>query len=733
MLKFELILVVVFSGKYCNDLIFVLNLFVKWSEIQLDEKEKILDDFEHRDQSRYLTNHQFVSSYDLSLSKEQAKFGQFSLKLFYHFGGWKSGNGAMYIRFKEDFITERMPEKLGLWVYGDGHSPWLRATLLDGHGERKWVNLTSGNINWRGWKYIDTPIDPNWVLPLRLEQIYAVEQNKELQGNRDYTGCFYLDHLRFVYEDLEDLSGPEFRNIQPVTPVIYRNHFIFSTKVVDMQTGVDPHSIKVKVNNKQVDFTYDSENQEITYSFQRLKAGYYHVYAEARDHAGNLSIPCVNQTYRIDLSPDLDPPLLSQITPVETVVERTQTPRITFHLSDQKSGVDPGTIEVLLNEEGLEVYFDADTGWGYALPIRKLENGTHILEITAKDYAGNQIAQLRKFQIQALPEPIGKQEILIIPDTHSFDCGMRAFQLSARRKPDFIIQMGDMVDQALQAEYEKLPIIFSNMGRKIPIFMTPGNHEAFQGDLNLYRGMFGSPTYHFVNGETMFVFLNSAIDQSITASDSTQFHYLQRILAEQQNKNVVIITHVPTRDDFGTAHQMEQKDARELERILKCYKEKHPSVAIKVLFGHLHVLRQWELAGIDYIITGNSAAKGYVGPEKGNILGQGLLIIHQDATMEYQFIPYRQSIYLIHERVKNGRLHLRVGEKVRPQLMLSPEGTGTDLGKYSAIPKKWISDHGEIAEVDLYGQIEARSVGITNIRVQIMDQQVILHLEVSHN
>ncbi|KRG14049.1 hypothetical protein ACA29_06820 [Lederbergia galactosidilytica] len=71
----------------------------------MDEKEKILDDFEHRDQSRYLTNHQFVSSYDLSLSKEQAKFGQFSLKLFYHFGGWKSGNGAMYIRFKEDFIT----------------------------------------------------------------------------------------------------------------------------------------------------------------------------------------------------------------------------------------------------------------------------------------------------------------------------------------------------------------------------------------------------------------------------------------------------------------------------------------------------------------------------------------------------------------------------------------------------------------------------------------------------
>lgn len=606
----------------------------------MDEKAKILDAFEHGDRTRYLTNHQFVSSYHLSLSKEQARFGQYSLKLDYHFGGWQSGNGAMYIRFKESLITERKPEKLGVWVYGDGHSPWLRATLLDGNGERKWLDLTNGNINWKGWKYVDAAIDPQWASPLRLEQIYAVELNKELQGQKEYTGCLYLDQIRFVYDDSEDLTGPEFYDVYPSSPVIYKDHFTFSAKVVDTQTGVDPNSIQMNVNGEQVDVTYDANNQQIKSFFEMLGTGYYHVYVEAKDHAGNRSLPCVDQTYKVDLSPDIDPPILSQVTPVSTVAERTATPRITFHVNDQKSGVDPDSIEVLVDGESLEVYFDIKTGWGYGLPANKLVTGEHVLQITAKDYAGNRAEPLlRKFHIQTLPEPKGKQEIVVIPDTHSFDCGKKAFHLCASKEPAFIIHMGDIVDQGLETEYNGLPRIFANMGKKISIFLTPGNHEAFQGNLDLYREMFGSPTYHLEYGDTLFVFLHSAFEQSITASDSTQFHYLQRLLNNNQQPNVIIVTHVPTRDDFGTAHQMDSQDARKLERMLSQYKEKQPSVSILVLFGHLHVLRQWALDGVEYVITGNGASKGYVGPEQGNILGQGLLTLH-NGTMNYRFIPY---------------------------------------------------------------------------------------------
>ena len=106
----------------------------------------------------------------------------------------------------------------------------------------------------------------------------------------------------------------------------------------------------------------------------------------------------------------------------------------------------------------------------------------------------------------------------------------------------------------------------------------------------------GSPTYHFNYGNVLFIILNSAIEQSITQSDSTQFTYLKEVLTSNKQKRIVILTHVPTTDRFGTAHEMDWKDTKILEEILFEYKEeKLPSSDIMVLFGHLHTLDQWEL------------------------------------------------------------------------------------------------------------------------------------------
>src|SRR5690625_6821872 len=77
------------------------------------KKELRLDDFEHNDIHHYETNHLFVKSYDLSISKEQAKVGERSLKLTYDFGGWTSGNGGMYIVFKRRLVSTRRPVKFG--------------------------------------------------------------------------------------------------------------------------------------------------------------------------------------------------------------------------------------------------------------------------------------------------------------------------------------------------------------------------------------------------------------------------------------------------------------------------------------------------------------------------------------------------------------------------------------------------------------------------------------------
>src|SRR5699024_3003000 len=104
--------------------------------------EKILDNFEHDDLSKYQTNHTYVESYEIVISKERSKSGTSSLKVSYDYSGWKTGNGAMPIKFNSLLQTDDMPVKVGLWIYGQGEVPWLRMTMLDGHGERKTINLT---------------------------------------------------------------------------------------------------------------------------------------------------------------------------------------------------------------------------------------------------------------------------------------------------------------------------------------------------------------------------------------------------------------------------------------------------------------------------------------------------------------------------------------------------------------------------------------------------------------
>ena len=293
-------------------------------------KKLILDDFECANLSDYDTNYSFVSSYYLSLSKDQVKHGSFSLQINFNFGGWVTGNGAMYIKFKRELVTEQRPKKIAMWVHSDGKTPWLRATIVDGNNERKVINLTNGNISWIGWKYLDAEINQNWKLPLRLEQIYAVETNIVYQKDSSINGKFYLDQILFVYVDNQDLSGPIFSDILPEKEKVFSNSFIFSTIVSDYMSGVDLNSILMKVNDKVVIPSF--QLNKISYHLRELQEGTYKISVHAKDLAGNWSVPDLEKTYRVDLSQDLEKPILSNVTPTNSAVVYTATPRISFRL-----------------------------------------------------------------------------------------------------------------------------------------------------------------------------------------------------------------------------------------------------------------------------------------------------------------------------------------------------------------------------------------------------------------
>lgn len=685
----------------------------------MNKKELMLDDFEHKDITKYNTNHTFVNSYELTINNQCAKYGQNSLQLTYDFGGWTSGNGAMYIIFKEKLFTDKLPVKLGVWVHGDKKSPWLRAVFTDGTGDKKTVNLTDGNIDWAGWKYLDTPIEQDWVLPIRLGKIYAVETDKTNRGNPNYRGRILLDQIRFVYADDEDLSGPYFRHTHPVKDVVYTSTFTFSTKVIDDMSGVDPSSIIVTVNGKQVTHQYCEDKSIISYSFKDIKEKKLHIKVTAKDFAGNFSLPAIDKTIQIDLSPDEDKPVLSHITPFDSTVTYTNKPRITFHVIDNQSGINEEDIMVTLNNQQLKIIYDEKTGWCYAHPIKAIADGKQIVNITVSDRVGNQLGPItRNFYTKTIraSKRNNLTKIAIIPDTHDVNYTKLAIQHVAKEHVDFVIQMGDLVDQATKEEFQQTEQALNLLIDK-PIIKVAGNHESFLGNLHLFTQYNGFPTFNLEYNDTCIIILNSAFEQSISKSDSTQFYYLKKVLNQTTHQNIVIATHVPTIDTFGTAHQMKEEDAQQLEMILGDYKKENKDKNITVLFGHLHVLQSWEKDGVNYIITGNGARKGYVANKLGNVLGYGILYMNKE-HMTYEYKPYVKSISI---KAPAGLLNTKESYSLRVIGHISglDGGYSVDLTDFHLINKRWTTKDPSVLSINKAGLIYTKQAGTATVDIEL--------------
>ena len=73
---------------------------------------------------------------------------------------------------------------------------------------------------------------------------------------------------------------------------------------------------------------------------------------------------------------------------------------------------------------------------------------------------------------------------------------------------------------------------------------------------------------------------------------------------------------------------MTAEEFAQFEGVMGAYKEANPDVNVNVISGHLHTLESWERLGVNYIIGGNAAGKGYVArvpPKYGHSAGNGAL------------------------------------------------------------------------------------------------------------
>lgn len=123
------------------------------------------------------------------ISAEQKHSGKSSGKLTYDFTKTE-GTRAAYLAFSNNGLPiDGSAAKLGLWVYSTHSAPnWLRAEVTDSGGKKHVVEFTK-NIDWTGWKFVETSLDDIGT-PSALNRIYLVQTSPVSDS-----GSIYIDDL----------------------------------------------------------------------------------------------------------------------------------------------------------------------------------------------------------------------------------------------------------------------------------------------------------------------------------------------------------------------------------------------------------------------------------------------------------------------------------------------------------------------------------------------------------
>lgn len=689
----------------------------------------IIDNFKGSDLSSYELDHSFVTSYHIQLVENESH--KTTLQLTYNFSGWEKGNGAMYIHFNHNTKTYKRPKKIGVFVTSQGYVPWLRMVLLDGNGQKRLVNLTECSLSWNGKKYVDADIPSDWPLPIQLKTIYAVEVDKQYRLSEKINGQLQFSDIQFIYDEVFDWKGPRIEEEKSFPQTIYGNSKQFSMMIIDEQTGVDDDSIWITLNGEVVPFRFFPETGRLEFSLHHLSAGDYWMKIDAADNAQNKMIPPYVREFTVDLSPDVMPPIITNITPVENEVVYTKFPRISFHIVDEQSGVCAKDIIVNVQNVRTKVYYDAETGNGYALPVVPIGIGTQEFSIQARDRAGNETDIIKRSFIIDEIHPIDEQhEIIIVPDTHdAVYLKMILQQISYRNKP-LIIHMGDIVDGATEKEFFDVNQVLRE-NKDLNIFHIPGNHETFFNNLHLYTRYFGSAVYHIEYGELLIVMLNSAYDQSLSVSDSSQFHYVKELLGLFPNKHLIIATHVPFKDPLGTAHEMLEKDVEKMKQIILQHEKDPLHRSITFLFGHLHIVKQWRENGLLHVITGNAAKKGYGKVENGNILGYGRFLLQKN-DVKYLYRPIFYAIDIISEGKVMDTVHLSVGKTIDLQVIGYIDILQTKykvlINDFLYFDGVWYSSNKDVVQITDNGAIKAIHKGEATVSYCINNHRNDIHV-----
>ncbi|WP_404446072.1 phosphodiester glycosidase family protein [Sutcliffiella horikoshii] len=218
---------------------------------------------------------------------EPVRFGNHALQLNYDFTGTIGTSGA-YAHPRTPIQLEDYPEAIGMWVYGDGKGHWLRAQLRDGNNSAIALDFAT-TMDWEGWKYVEAPVPPGRVLPLKMDMPVRL---METNNNNKNAGTIYVDNIRAVYgETNDDLINPTITDPSPAEgSTMASTDYTISATLADEQTGINPERIWMHVDGKEVPATFNNETGALSYSPEKpLLDGAHEIKVTVQDNFGNES------------------------------------------------------------------------------------------------------------------------------------------------------------------------------------------------------------------------------------------------------------------------------------------------------------------------------------------------------------------------------------------------------------------------------------------------------------
>lgn len=273
---------------------FIVN--VGLPPVMLEDFETNLDRYMESSGARY-------NSMSISLEDDQdfVRSGNSSLKLSYDFIG-TSGTSGAYLQVKT--TTDRIeipgyPEKIGMWVYGDAESHWLRGQLRDGTNAAIAINFTEANpgVDWKGWRYVEAAVPAGRATPLTIDM--PVRYMETSNANKT-AGTIYVDDIRAIYGPLnEDIEAPIVSSIYPEenamvttgTPQIkiIAQDVGYDPEVDTASTLIDEQTIRFYLDGQQLtNYGFYKPTGQITYiPTENLTEGRHLIKFAVRDLSGN--------------------------------------------------------------------------------------------------------------------------------------------------------------------------------------------------------------------------------------------------------------------------------------------------------------------------------------------------------------------------------------------------------------------------------------------------------------